>query len=89
MSNLTRKGQEYVNNFTPLTPAPTQPNPVPATQNPVHITTKNHLERIPLPIFSGVKVDYLKFKQKFQDHVTNYTEKDKLMVLPSSAPIPA
>ena len=89
VSNLTRKGQEYVSKFTPLTPAPTQSTPVQATQNPVHITTKNHLERIPLPIFSGVKADYLKFKQKFQDHVTNYTEKDKLMVLPSSAPTPA
>ena len=80
VSNLTRKGREYVSKFTPLTPAPA---PALATQNPVHITTKNHLERIPLPIFSGVKADYLKFKQKFQDHVTYDTEKDRLMVLQS------
>ena len=83
VSQLTRQGQEYVSKFTPPTPEPTQPTPVQATQASVQTRTKNNLEKIPLPIFSGTKAEYLKFKQKFKDHVTYDTEKEKLMVLQS------
>ena len=76
VSQLTRKGQEYKSKFTPA-PAPTVPQP--AQSHP----RSAPLERLPLPIFSGAKADYLKFKQKFKNHVKYETEQEKLMALQS------
>ena len=76
VSLLTRKGQEYKSKFTPA-PGPTVPQP--AQSHPRSVP----LERLPLPIFSGAKADYLKFKQKFKDHVKYETEQEKLMALQS------
>ena len=43
--------------------------------------SKQTLERLPLPTFSGKKIDYLRFKQDFQKHVLYESEDQKLLAL--------
>ena len=39
------------------------------------------LERLPLPSFKGIKMDYLRFKQDFQNHVKYETDGEKMLAL--------
>ena len=79
VSLLTRKGQEYASKFTP--PIPTVPMPGPTQTQSQTTTRSTPLERLPLPIFKGVKANYLKFKQKFETHVKYNAPEDRLMAL--------
>ena len=39
------------------------------------------LKRLSLPVFSGAKMEYMRFKQEFKDHVKYENEKDRLYAL--------
>ena len=43
--------------------------------------TTNHLKKLSPPTFSGNKVDYVRFKFEFKQHVTYKEEKDKVLCL--------
>ena len=42
---------------------------------------KNILERLPLPTFDGQKMNFLRFKKEFSNHVTYSTEKERMLAL--------
>ena len=39
------------------------------------------LERLPLPVFKGVKLEFLRFKQEFDKHVKYESEEEKMLAL--------
>ena len=43
--------------------------------------SKVNLQRLPLPTFDGTKLNYLRFKKNFGEHVLYPTEKEKLLAL--------
>ena len=42
---------------------------------------KNTLERLPLPTFDGKKMNYLRFKKEFSNHVTYASDKERMLAL--------
>ena len=72
---LQRKGREYCSKAEP---APPPPHLTRNTSAPVRSTP---LERLPLPTFKGTKMEYLRFKQDFQNHVKYETEGEKMLAL--------
>ena len=43
--------------------------------------SKNTLERLPLPTFDGKKINYLRFKKEFSNHVTYASDKERMLAL--------
>ena len=43
--------------------------------------SKNTLERLPLPTFDGSKLNYLRFKKEFSNHVTYTSDKERMLAL--------
>ena len=72
---LQRKGKEYLCKAPP--PAPPQNPPSRPGTAPKSIP----LERLPLPTFKGNKMDYLRFKQDFQNHVKYESDGEKVLAL--------
>ena len=50
-------------------------------QGNVQTTAKSILERLPLPTFDGQKMNFLRFKKEFSNHVTYSTEKERMLAL--------
>ena len=44
-------------------------------------SSKNALERLPLPQFDGQKINYLRFKKEFSNHVDYPTDKQRMLAL--------
>ena len=72
---LQRKGKEYLCKTLP--PVPLQNQPSRSGTAPKSIP----LERLPLPTFKGNKMDYLRFKQDFQNHVKYESDGEKVLAL--------
>ena len=63
------------------TPATVQINQSPPAAVPVQPSAYSRLQRIPLPQFHGRKLDYLAFKEEFEEQATYPTEGDKVAAL--------
>ena len=50
-------------------------------QSNIQTTAKSILERLPLPTFDGQKMNFLRFKKEFSNHVTYSTEKERMLAL--------
>ena len=68
---LQRKGKEYLSKAQPSVPPP----------NHQSRARNIPLERLPLPTFKGNKIDYLRFKQDFKNHVKYESEGEKMLAL--------
>ena len=73
-SILTRKGEEYISKLIPSIPAPDHIQ-TPARQRNIP------LERLPLPTFKGNKMDFLRFRQEFEQHVKYESEDQRMLAL--------
>ena len=72
---LQRKGKEYLSKTFPSAPLLNQPS------RPGTAPKSIPLERLPLPTFKGNKMDYLRFKQDFQNHVKYESDGEKVLAL--------
>ena len=73
-SILTRKGEEYISKLIPSIPAPDQIQ--------TSIRQRNiPLERLPLPTFKGNKMDFLRFRQEFEQHVKYESQEERMLAL--------
>ena len=75
-----RKGQKYKDNYEDTASDPSSlstQTPAPARS----FSKSSTLERLPLPVFKGTKMEYLRFKEEFKKQVSYDQEGDKVIAL--------
>ena len=76
---LIRKGREYCSKAEPALPPHSRAGSAGGAEAAAPRSIP--LERLPLPSFKGTKMDYLRFKQDFQNHVKYETDGEKMLAL--------
>ena len=86
LKGLKTVGNVYCDQYTPdvLIDHNVDSRPVNNSSSNASSSSKVNLQRLPLPTFDGTKLNYLRFKKNFEDHVKYPTEKERLLALKES-----
>ena len=86
LKGLKTLGNVYCDQYTPdvLIDNNVDSRPVNNSASNASTSSKVNLQRLPLPTFDGTKLNYLRFKKNFEDHVKYPTEKERLLALKES-----